>query len=282
MKSILRWALRLIAVGVPVAAGLLAISYFRSIPVEAQVKQNTPGPMPVRVFAVGPLDVIPRVAGYGVIRPAREWRAVARLDGEVTWTSDRLANGLIVDSGAELLRIDDTATRLSLAQIDAQIAASQVKDTTTEASLVIARQDLALAEAERKRQEDLNARGVATKAAVDQARRQALSAEANVNNLKNQLALNAAERDVLKSQRAIAARDLTFTSFAAPYPVRIGEVQAQAGQYVTRGQTLFTAEGIDKVEASAQFPIGRLGPLMREGAPGDRTRRSWTSRRSFG
>lgn len=74
---------------------------------------------------------------------------------------------------------------------------------------------------------------------------------------------------MLNAQRAIAARSMEFTTITAPYDLRIGSVEAELGQVVNRGQTLFTAEGIDAVEIAAQFTIGQVGPLvraLREGA----------------
>ena len=138
------------------------------------------------------------MVGHGTAAPAREWRAVARIDGEVVMTAERLAAGETMAGGTELLRLDDTDLKLSLAQIEAQLAALDVKDATLAASLEIARADLALSQAELKRQQDLTGRGVSTQAALDQSRRQELAARAKVVDLENQLALNDAERKVLE------------------------------------------------------------------------------------
>lgn len=254
---------RAAAVAVPLAAGALTIAYSDVIKQEPAGKERSPQPTPVRVITLQPTELVPRVTGYGTVAPAREWRAVARVEGEVVQTSDLLANGEIAEAGTELLRIDDTDLRLSLAQTDAQLAALDVKDETLSASLEINKSDLELSRSDLKRQEDLNTQGVATQAALDQIRRQELAARSKVTDIENQLALNSAEREVLKAQRAIAARSLEFTTVTAPYDVRIVSVEAEEGQVVTRGQTLFSAEGIDAVEIAAQFSIGRIGPLVR-------------------
>lgn len=101
---------------------------------------------------MAPVEMVPRITGYGTVTPAREWRAVARVEGEVVEASPQLANGEIVSGGTALLRLDDTDLRLSLAQIDAQLAALTVKDDTLSASLEIARADLALALGDLERQ----------------------------------------------------------------------------------------------------------------------------------
>lgn len=254
---------RVAAVAVPIAVGALSIAWSDTLRQDPAGKERNPQPTPVRVITMQPVELRPRVTGYGTVEPAREWRAVARVEGEVVETSDLLANGEIAEAGTQLLRIDDTDLRLSLAQVDAQLAALDVKDDTLSASLDISRSDLELGRKDLKRQEDLNTQGVATQAALDQIRRQELAARARVVEIENQLSLNAAEREILKAQRATLARSLEFATVAAPWDVRIGSVEAELGQVVSRGQTLFTAEGVDAAEIAAQFSIGRMGPLVR-------------------
>ena len=256
-------ALRVMAVTIPIALGAAIVFASRADKSEPQEKQVASRVTPVRVITLEPIDLVPRVRGYGSVSPANVWRAVNRIDGEITWTSDRLANGLIVEKGEELVRIDDSGIRLSLGQNDAQIVSLNVKEETLRASIAISTEDLELSRAQVARQQDLVSRGVGTPAALEAARRQELSARANLKNLENQLALSNAERDVLSAQRAILARDLDYAVIRAPFAMLIGEVQAEQGQVVTRGQTLFSADGIERMEAAAQFPIGRIGPLVR-------------------
>jgi multidrug efflux pump subunit AcrA (membrane-fusion protein) len=254
---------RTLAFAAPVALGALAIAYSGALKQPPAGKERSQPPTPVRVLTMAPVEMVPRITGYGTVTPAREWRAVARVEGEVIETSPQLANGEIVSGGTALLRLDDSDLRLSLAQIDAQLAALAVKDDTLSASLEIAQADLALALGDLERQKELAAQGVATQAKLDAARRTELAARAKGTEIENQLALNAAEREVLNAQRAIAARSMEFTTITAPYDLRIGSVQAELGQVVNRGQTLFTAEGTDAVEIAAQFSIGQAGPLVR-------------------
>ncbi len=256
-------ALRVMAVTIPIALGAAIVFASRADKSEPQEKQVASRVTPVRVITLEPIDLVPRVRGYGSVSPANVWRAVNRIDGEITWTSDRLANGLIVEKGEELVRIDDSGIRLSLGQNDAQIVSLNVKEETLRASIAISTEDLELSRAQVARQQDLVSRGVGTPAALEAARRQELSARANLKNLENQLALSNAERDVLSAQRAILARDLDYAVIRAPFAMLIGEVQAEQGQVVTRGQTLFSADGIERMEVAAQFPIGRIGPLVR-------------------
>ncbi len=263
MSGVLRIFLRVVAVAVPVALGALAIGYSAELKQLPSAKEKSPQPTPVRVMTLAPMQLKPRVVGHGTVAPAREWRAVARIDGEVAMTAERLAAGETAAAGSVLLRLDDADLKLSLAQTEAQLAALTVKDETLAASLEIARADLALSQAELQRQQDLTGRGVATQAALDQSRRQELASRAKVVELENALALNGAERKVLETQRASALRNLEFTVVVAPYDVRLTDVAAEVGQVVSRGQVMITAEGTEAVEIAGQFPIGQVGPLVR-------------------
>ncbi len=263
MSGALRIFMRVLAVAVPIALGALAIAYSAELKQLPSAKEKTPQATPVRVMTLAQMQIKPRVVGHGTVQPAREWRAIARIDGQVVMTAERLAAGEIAAAGTELLRLGDTDLKLALAQIDAQLASLAVKDQTLAASREIAEADLALSQAELKRQQDLAGRGVTTQASLDTSRRQELAARSKVVELENDLALNGAERNVLEAQRATAARDLEFTTVVAPYDVRLTDVAAELGQVVSRGQVMITAEGTEAVEVAAQFPIGEVGPLVR-------------------
>jgi len=254
---------RFIAVSVPIALGVAAILYSGAIKSAAAPKESTTQSVPVRVITLKEVDLIPRVTGYGLVAPAREWRAIARVEGSVIETSPLLADGSFVAAGSELLRIDDTDLRLTLAQLDAQMAALMVKDETLNASLDLSRDDLVLSQNELNRQQDLQAQGVNTQTVRDQAARAELAARSKLTDIQNQLALNEAERAILSAQRASSARSLEFTSVVAPFDVQIRSVEADLGQFVPRGAILFTADGTDAAEVMAQFSFGEMGPLIR-------------------
>lgn len=263
MSNVIKVISRILAVSVPVFLGALTVAFSEDLKKPPAAVEKQRPPTAVRVVTMAPVDVVPRVSGFGTVAPAREWRAVARVESEVTETATSLANGEVVAAGTVLLQLDDTDLNLSLAQIDTQLSALSVKDTTLAASLEIAQADLSLSRTELARQETLAQQGIATQTRLDTALRAELAARAKVVEIENQLALNAAERDVLKAQRTTVARSLEFTEISAPYDIRIGEVSAELGQVVTRGQTLVTAEGIEAAEIAAQFSIGRIGPLLR-------------------
>lgn len=263
MKRIATVLTRSLAVLLPAAAGVFAILAAGTLFKAPEASEQAGKAVPVRILTLAPVDVLPRVKGYGRVAPAREWRAIARIDGEVVETAPELANGKLARQGAMLLRIDDTDLKLAIAQIDAQLAALDARDRTLGASLAISRADLDLSTAELDRQKALQDRGVATQARLEQAERAVIAARARVTDIENQLVLNEAERDVLGAQRAVSERNLDFTTITAPYDVVIGAVSAELGQVVTRGTTLFTADGSEAAEVSAQFALGQAGPVVR-------------------
>ncbi|WP_137701221.1 efflux RND transporter periplasmic adaptor subunit [Marimonas lutisalis] len=270
MRASITFLARALAFAIPVALGVIGVAYSDNLKTAPATKERARPVTPVRVITLAPIEIVPRVTGYGAVSPAREWRAVARIEGEVIEAMPGLASGALAEAGTLLARIDDSDLQLDLAQVDAQLAALDVRDDTIEASKAIAASDVALTRAELERQAALVEQGVTTPARLDEVRRQELAARAKLTDIDNQLALNAAEREVLKAQRASIERALGFAEIRAPYDIRINEVSAETGQYVTRGQTLVTAEGTEAVEIDAQFPVGRIGPVIRA-MPGEIT-----------
>lgn len=254
---------RVLMIAVPTALGAAAIFYAGGLKKLPEPTATTRQPALVRVITVAPIDFIPRVGGYGTVEPVREWRAVARIEGEVLDVAKALAPGNVIPAGTRVFKLDDSDLRLNLATIDAQLVASRIKDGTVGASLALAQSDLALVQEDLKRQEQLNQQGVVTKAALETNRRQELTARIKVTELSSQITLNAAERDVLSTQRASLERAIGFADIHAPYDLRVSDLSADIGQYVNRGQVLLVGEGIDAVDISAQFSIGQIGPLLR-------------------
>lgn len=255
------WKRRLLILP-PLIVGLAAIGLAPMIrskpaqvaPVERAVK--------VRAIKLTPTDVVPRAVGYGTIKPDKAWEAVAEVAGQVEWVSDDLKNGRRVAEGTELLRIEDADYRLALTQIEAQLQASDMKDKTTRASLAIAERELRILEDDFARKKGLVERGTAAQTTVEAAERQMLNGQAQVQNLKNILAINAVERQVLTAQRESTLLDLARTRIAAPFDVRITDVRIGEAQYANKGQMLFAADGVARAEAEAQFSIGVLRPLI--------------------
>ncbi|TVO71204.1 efflux RND transporter periplasmic adaptor subunit [Sedimenticola selenatireducens] len=216
----------------------------------------------VRVIEALNLPIVPRAVGYGTTRPGRSWEAVAEVAGQVAWVSEELKSGKFVQQGAEMLRIDDASYRLALTQAETQLNTLAVKDKTTHASLALEERSQSLLRKDIERKRKLKQQGTLSASILEEAERSLLKGEVLVQNLKNAIALNEAEREVLNTQRANAELDLRRTRFVAPFDVRITERKVNQAQYANKGQLLFSADGLAAVEIEARFPIGKLRPLI--------------------
>ncbi len=216
----------------------------------------------VRVLAVRPVPIQPRLVGYGTVQASRTWEAVAEVAGPVVWLADTAQSGETVSAGTELIRIGESDYQLALAQIDAQLKASTIRNRTSEASLALAEKDLALLTADYERKKDLAAKGAGAQNAVDAAERLTLNGQSQVQSLRNAIDLNQAERGVLEAQRQAALLNLERTHLKAPFDLRITDVRVSEMQYANRGQLLLTADALDAVEVEARFPVGALRPLI--------------------
>lgn len=219
----------------------------------------------VRVIEVPRLPIVPRAVGYGTTEAVRTWEAVAEVAGQVVWLSDELKGGRIIAKGTELLRIDDTSYKLALTQAETQLYALEVKDRTTRASLAIEERAQSLLEKDIARKRKLQQQNALSSSLLEEAERGLLKGETNVQNLKNILAVNAAEHDMLNTQKTSAELDLQHTRFIAPFDIRITNLAVSQAQYANKGQLLFSADGLEAVEIEARFPIGKLRPLISGG-----------------
>ena len=244
-----------------IAIGLFVISAQSSKSPRAatEIKEKATS---VKIIGVKAVTAIPSLSAYGKVQPDRKWDAVAQVAGPVIWTADSLRDGLLIAKGTSLLKIDEREYQLALAQLEAQIEALDAKTETTTASLKIEERAWALLNDDLERKKSLLSRGSTSQAGVDTAERALLTQDAKVQTLKSTLKLNDAEVKVLQQQREIALLDLERTELKSPFDVRLSSVDISMGQYVNKGQVLFSGDGIGVAEVVAQIPIGALKPLL--------------------
>lgn len=264
------WAVPPLALGIALAGWLVS---------QAQGPAQVPGQAPrlaVRVITVAPQDIRPVARGWGNVRAADTWTAVAEVRGQVIWRHPELEPGRMVAAGTRLLEIDPEDYRLAIAQAEADLAglAAEAAQITAEAgnterirTLEAAR--LALAEAELARMRDLVAQGTAPPARADEVERATLSARRTVLELDNALALIPARQDRLTAQvarteaaLARARRDLAHTVVTAPRDLRLTAVQVAERQAVAVGQPLVSGDGVAQVEVVVQVPVSRFRHLI--------------------
>lgn len=270
------WLKRLLILP-PIAIGAAVLAW--QLGSGAQPEQGAPEEVTrtVRVIEAEPLTFVPRAIGYGTAQPGQVWEAVAQVGGKITEKHPRLQRGRLLEAGTVILRIDPASYELAVARRQAaldsaraELAELEVREANTEASIEIERRALSLAERELSRAQTLLERGNTSQAVVDQAETAVLERQQRLQELQNQLRLIPAERTVIEAGITLqeaeleeARLDLERTTIRMPFDGRIAEVDLEPTQFVSVGEVLAVADGIDVAEIDARFPIGQLAPLVR-------------------
>ncbi|MGB0749930.1 MAG: efflux RND transporter periplasmic adaptor subunit [Magnetospiraceae bacterium] len=219
----------------------------------------------VRVVAAQSLGVVPRYIGHGTVAPDRTWNAVAEVSGRVVFAHEKLRDGNIFQAGTELVRIDPTTYELAIAKINAEIAQLEIQERSARSLREIEARNLALAEQDLARKQQLRASGATAQSTVDAAEQGVLQYQKSLQDLENTLALVPAQRAVLAASLAQAELDLENTVIKAPFAIRAADVAVEEALYVSRGQVLFSGDAIDRVEVAVQVPPSRMRTLVMVG-----------------
>ena len=264
------WALPPIALGVATA-----IWFVSNAPEPAQLDTEAPGPA-VRVRTITPTEIRPVAHGWGSVRPATRWTAIAEVRGQIVWRHPDLEAGRLISAGTEVMRIDPSDYELAIAQAraDAQALAAEAaqlaaEQANTERVLALETERLRLAEADQTRIDGLVTQGVNPQTRADEAERAVLAARRTVTELTNSLALMPARRARIEAQQARteaalarAERDLSHTRLSAPFDMRVTRVNAERFQPVSVGQVLIEGDALDQVEVVVQVPVPAFQRLL--------------------
>lgn len=260
-----------------IGVGILAVAVSNKKP--PQLREAVEMSKPARVMTIEPMDFVPRALGYGYAQPKKQLATVAEISGRITYRNPDLLNGRILPAGAVLFEIDRTdyelereSAQADLISIGAQIEEIDTKIANLQASLRIEKELVSLSEKELARKEQLLKRGTASQAQVDQARTSLLGQRQKVQDLENENRILPAQKSVLMATKrqnetrlASANEDLDRTRIVLPFDARIAQVEVEAGEYVTAGQKLVEADGIDTSEVTAQVTLSHFASLMQRG-----------------
>jgi RND family efflux transporter MFP subunit len=217
----------------------------------------------VRVMKVVPREIQPSAEGYGHTEPVYHWEAQSELEGTVTWIADDFKTGAILKKDTEILRLDPSSYQLNIARLEAELDVSKLTDKTIQESLAIAERDYKVQKSEYDRTLRLSKSGHLSQNEKDKATRELLSSQQQLQTLKNNLAINKAQQQVLNTELALANRDLENTVIRAPGDIRVTDKLVSLAEYVSKGEVMLQADVIDAVEISAQFPLGKMEPLRK-------------------
>ena len=261
---------------VPVIAGVGLAAWLAAQREAPDRREAGEAATPVTVIDAPSIAYVPRATGFGAASPARVWRAVPQVAGEIVDKHASLAAGTILPKGTLLFRIDPTDYELAVEEAEAAIAARKAdlnelesRRESTGHSLEIERERLELSRAELERQRSLLDRGTVPQATVDRQEREFLQQRQAVQELENALARLPAEKQRLEAEvererarLARAQRDLERTRLRAPFDLRVGEVLAETGQVVQMGETLMHGDDVTASEVEAEVPIARFRALL--------------------
>lgn len=260
----------------PIALGVaVAVWMISNAPGPAQVRGDPEG-LAVRVAEVALQDIRPVVRGWGAIRAAESWTAVAEVRGQVTWRHPDLEAGRLIPAGTEVLRIDPSDYQLALAQSEADLLAQDAEAAlivsegeNTARVLTLEQERLRLAEADLARIRDLVAQGTNPPTRADDAERALLQVRRTVTELQNSLALIPSRQARVAAQRARtqaalerARRDLDHTVLTAPFDLRVTDVTVDLFQPVGIGQVLVRGDALERAEVVVQVPLPAFQRLL--------------------
>ncbi len=229
---------------------------------------------PVRVEKLLSLDQtgIPlRLQVDGVVVPYRDASVAAEVAGRIVFKSDECEAGSYVTKGQLLMKIDATDYELEVDRLtrmkeqDYQaIREVDQEMTNSKRSIDVAKQDVALQEAEVERQKSMPA-GFSSRAEIDQANRALLASTQQLVNYENQLDLLAQRRIRLESserladtQLKVAELNLDRTEIRAPIEGVIVTEAADLNTFVARGATLVVIDDTSKVDVSSSLRMDQL------------------------
>ena len=154
----------------------------------------------------------PKSIGYGMTEASRTWEAVAEVDGQINWVSDKFKSGHLIAKGTDLLHIDKTKYQLSLAQVDAETEALEIKDLAIRTSLKLEERSYISLKKDIERKRKLLKQNTISSSDFETAERSLWKSESLVQNLKNTLAYNNSERKLLDCISRQFNRSFSYSS----------------------------------------------------------------------
>jgi len=173
------------------------------------------------------------ITSQGTVQPRSQSELIPEVSGRVVWVSHSLVGGGAFQQDAVLLRIDDADYRTLVDRGEASLKRSEA--------------EYGHAADELKRMVSLHKRQLASQQQLDNARRAAQVAEANL--IETRASLEQANRDLAR------------TELRAPFDGLVRNEQVDVGQFITRGQSIGTIYATDYVEVRLPISADQLGYL---------------------
>ena len=251
------------AVGMSVLAGLRE-------PPQRQVVDDL-GPL-VRVVSVQPQDVPLTVTGFGTVRAKHLWSVVPEVSGAVVRLSPNMRAGLAVRQGELLFEIDPRPYQLAVRRIRARLhrhekeiaVLTQQRENQID-TLQLARTDLAIAENDLRRDEELARRGTISTRERNRRRQIRNEVMQAVQNAEHLLALSGPQIEQAEAAVAVARADLqgaelnlSKTRLLAPFDGQVMTTTLDLGEFVSAGREVAALSSLEVVEIPVGVPLDEL------------------------
>lgn len=230
----------------------------------------------VNAIIASPIDIVPRIQGYGEVESDKFWKSVSQVSGKIIWKSKNLKSGEFFKLGQKMVLIDDKGLKLAIQKGLAEIKKYQAKIKELKSNkknmklrYAILKKVYAVNNKKLIRQKKLFASRAVAASTVDEEEINVLKQLSSVAELATNIKLIPAQTAYQEAELASAEAnlkqfklDLSYTKISAPFDCRVRTVSIGNNQYLTVGQEMFTADAIDKVEIPVQVSMNQLTLLI--------------------
>ena len=252
---------------------LMIIKSGKSAPTAGTVAEYA---TPVEVQTLQASAITPYAIGYGTAKPSSNLNVPAEVSAEISWIHPKLKQGANLTAGTKVVMFETRDIELTLSKTKAdltsqstRVAELDLEERNAEQQLQLSQQKYELAKAEFERKKALSKQGAISNSTVDTEQRNLINQETDLENMKLKLALYPKQRELLGSEIKIAQaqieeqeRNLARTQVFLPFNARIGSVNVERGSFISKGSTLFVAQGKNNMEILTQIPAKKMLPLL--------------------
>ena len=270
------WLKKPIILPVLILFGFLALMIIKSgkpAPTASMLKEYA---TPAEIAELKETSITPIAIGYGTAKPSSNLNVPAEVSAEITWIHPKLKQGGNLKIGTEVVKFDTRDIELSLSKVKAdltsqntRVAELDLEERNAAQQLLLSQQKYELAKGEFERKKALSKQGAIATSTLDTEARNLINQETELENMKLQLALYPKQRELLGSEIKIVQaqieeqeRNLSRTRVFMPFNARIGSVNVEKGSFISKGSTLFVAQGKNNMEVLTQIPAKKMLPLL--------------------
>jgi hypothetical protein len=225
-----------------------------------------------RLVEVIPLvkeSVAPIIKGFGRVEPMHTWRAIAEVNGKISYRHPLLESGRMLKKGTLVLEVDPLQYQLKSTQAQANLNSAKaglakliLEQKNLNINLDIEQQKLALVNQEYQRNFVLQQKKLISNSALENQKKALLAQKILVQTLTNALNLMPDDKKILESQISVnrtlfedSLRQLENTRLSLPFDAYISAVNIEQAQAVSNGEHLFTADQIGTVEIKTALSV---------------------------